>query len=99
MARARIPREILADRLRRFVLKWRKGQAWEVAEDKAGNIMHQFQAELGPEFGVRGEWEIQVGSNSFLLPSECLDVYDVLWSYVEAGILRPTTGGDTSQSR
>lgn len=99
MARERIPREILTDRLRQFVLRGRDGEVWEVAEDKGGNLMSQLQDDLGREFGDPETQRIEVASNSFLTEEERRDVYDILWSYVEAGILRPTTGGPRNQSR
>jgi len=70
MARARISREVVADELRRFVLTWREGEVWEVSEDVGGNIMHQFQGVLGPKYGERGVWEMQVQSNLFLTEEE-----------------------------
>lgn len=99
MARERIPREVLTDRLRQFVLRWRDNEVWEVAEDKGGSLMSQLQDDLGREFGDPETWRIEVASNSFLTEEERRDVYDVLWSYVEAGILKPITGGPRNQSR
>ena len=99
MTRARIPREVLADRLRTFVLTWRDSEVWEVAESVGGNLMSQFQAVLGAEFGEPGVWEIEANSSSFLTNEERRDVYDVLLSYVQAGVLRPITGGPMNQSQ
>jgi len=99
MVRARIPREVLEDRLRKFVLTWRDTEVWELAESVGGNLMYQFQAILGTEFGEPELWQIEANNNSFLTNEERRDVYDMLWSYVQTGILRPITGGPMNQSQ
>jgi hypothetical protein len=98
MARDRIPRDVLEERLRRYVLKWREGEVHEVGEGVSGHVVLILGAELGPEFGEPEKWQQQVSNDNFLTHHERLDVYASLWGWVQAGILGVTASkqGDRS---
>jgi hypothetical protein len=92
MARAPIPREILKQRLRDFVLRMREAETWELSGKHGGNLFRQFQSFLGPEFGERGILELEVNSGKFMLEPEVRIVNALLWDYIQGGILRLTNG-------
>src|SRR5690242_16756346 len=92
MPRDAFPRVVLEERFRQFVLtSMTVDQVCEVSEDQSGALIYTFQGQVTkglPDTPIEGTRT----QSPELLEVERRIFYDLMWTYVQAGIFRLTMG-------
>jgi len=86
---------VLEERFRQFVIdNMQGGGVLELDEDQSGNFCSRYQVPLAKEFLGSG-WQIHVDGGTFLQDGERRVFYELVWAYIQAGILRLTISQQT----